>query len=81
MPRRWQPLVDLWVRLLAVLDCGLASVATIHIVRRKRDCRAAIGWVGLGWLAPLFGVAAYFALGINRIQREAVFLKQRGNVE
>lgn len=46
-------------------------VATSHVVVRKRDVRAAIGWVGLVWLVPIFGPLLYAAFGLNRIQRRA----------
>ena len=39
--------------------------------------RAAIGWVGLVWLAPLVGSIAYICLGVNRIQRKAMTLRVR----
>jgi hypothetical protein len=46
-------------------------VASGHAVLSKRDTRAAIGWVGVIWLAPLLGVLLYVWLGINRIERRA----------
>ena len=41
----------------------------------KRDVRAALGWVGFIWLAPVVGAAAYFVLGVNRIRRRAAALR------
>ena len=38
---------------IAIVDL----VASVHVVVRKRDVRAAIGWVGLIWLVP--GVGAF----------------------
>ncbi|RXF73223.1 cardiolipin synthase [Hansschlegelia zhihuaiae] len=38
---------------------------------RKRDVRAAIGWIGVAWLSPIFGAALYFAFGVNRVHRKA----------
>ncbi|MEX0717432.1 MAG: cardiolipin synthase [Planctomycetaceae bacterium] len=64
-----------WPHLLALLHVGLFLIATVHIVLRKRDVRAAIGWAGLVWLVPIFGSLAYFILGINRIQRQAIALR------
>lgn len=49
-------------------------VASAHVVTRKRDVRAAIGWMGLIWLAPGIGPLLYAALGLNRIQRRAGIL-------
>jgi cardiolipin synthase len=50
-------------------------VASSHVVLTKRDSRAAIGWVGIVWLAPFLGTILYFTFGINRIQRKARFLR------
>ncbi|GLK68392.1 phospholipase D-like domain-containing protein [Hansschlegelia plantiphila] len=49
----------------------VASVATIHALLNKRDVRAAIGWIGVTWLSPVFGALLYFAFGINRVHRKA----------
>ena len=59
---------------LAVLDVVVALVCSVHIVLRKRDVRAALGWIGIVWLAPLIGSFAYFGFGINRIERRAAQL-------
>ncbi|MCZ6605863.1 MAG: phospholipase D-like domain-containing protein, partial [Alphaproteobacteria bacterium] len=53
----------------------ISVVASAHIVLRKRDTRAAIGWVGVVWLAPFIGAMLYLMLGINRIQRRASRLR------
>ena len=49
----------------------LAAAVTIHVLLRKRDVYSAAGWIGLSWFAPFFGAAAYFILGVNRVQRRA----------
>ncbi|MDQ8170111.1 MAG: PLDc N-terminal domain-containing protein, partial [Gemmatimonadota bacterium] len=49
----------------------MSLVASLHAVLRKRDVRAAIGWVGLIWLAPWIGAIVYAAFGLNRIKRRA----------
>lgn len=64
----------IWAALVAIIDVALAMCVTIHAVLWKRDSRSVIAWVGLAWLAPLFGVCAYICLGINRIERKAVSL-------
>ena len=69
----WFDLV--WPTLAALLNFALAAGCTLHIVLRKRDVRAAIGWTGLVWLAPLLGSLLYFCFGINRIQRRATALQ------
>jgi cardiolipin synthase len=37
----------------------------------KKNVRAAIGWIGLIWFAPVIGIALYYLFGINRIKRRA----------
>ncbi|MFC1524630.1 cardiolipin synthase [Thermodesulfobacteriota bacterium] len=50
----------------------LATVWTaLHVVLKKNDTRAAIGWLGLVWFAPVLGVCLYWIFGVNRIQRRA----------
>lgn len=66
-----------WLVLSAAFNVIVALVASAHVVLNKRDTRAAISWVGLIWLTPLVGVALYFWLGINRIQRRARLLRSR----
>lgn len=70
-------LISSWHWLSGAAVLAADAVATLHIVLRKRDTRAAIGWVGLIWLAPLFGSALYLVFGINRIQRRARKLKRK----
>ncbi len=67
-------LAELWPALSAGLVLVLAVLATGHVLLRKRDVRAAIGWVGLIWLVPFVGVLLYSLLGINRIRRRAAAL-------
>src|SRR5512147_2906696 len=71
--------IDVWPLVLAVLATAIAGVASAHAILRKRDVRAAIGWVGLIWLAPFVGSALYGLFGINRISRRAseLHLQQR----
>ncbi len=57
--------------LLRPLRILLAAVVTLHVLRTKRDTGAAIGWIGLTWLAPLIGGFLYVTLGINRVRRLA----------
>ncbi|TLU74272.1 phospholipase D-like domain-containing protein [Lichenicoccus roseus] len=44
---------------------------TLHALRTKREIGAAIGWIGLSWLAPIFGGLLYLMFGINRVRRLA----------
>lgn len=66
-----------WPAVVAALAVTVAGVASAHAVLRKRDVRAAIGWVGMIWLVPFAGSALYGLLGINRIRRRASELKQQ----
>ena len=70
-----ETVLALWPLLLSILSVATATAATLHVVLRKRDSRAVIGWVGLVWLAPLVGSLVYVCFGINRIQRRAMALK------
>jgi cardiolipin synthase len=70
----WDWIYALWPWILAVANVCVATICTTHIVRKKRDVRAAIGWTGLVWLTPLVGGVLYYSFGINRIQRRAAAL-------
>ena len=48
-----------------------ACLVSLHVLLRKRDVPAAIGWIGIAWLAPAIGIVLYFGFGINRVQRRA----------
>lgn len=61
--------------LTSVIAIAASLVASGHAVLRKREVRAAIGWVGVIWLVPLFGALLYLVLGINRVRRQAVALR------
>ena len=52
----------------------MAILVSCHVALRKRNVRAAIGWIGLIWLVPLAGALLYFLLGINRISRTGASL-------
>jgi cardiolipin synthase len=64
-----------WPHIVAVLTVCVQLAAAGHCVLHKRDVRAAIGWVGLIWLAPLLGAGMYALFGINRIRRKARSLR------
>lgn len=53
------------------LDFAMAVAVTIHALMHKRDVPAAIGWIGVAWLAPIFGPLLYLGFGINRVNRRA----------
>ncbi len=57
--------------ILLPLHVVVAIWATIHLLLHKRDVGAALGWIGLVWLAPFTGGLLYVVLGINRVRRRA----------
>ena len=65
----------IWPWVLAGVHAVLTLVASAHVVLRKRDSRAAMGWVGIIWLTPIIGTLLYVMFGVNRIQRKAQTLR------
>jgi cardiolipin synthase A/B len=57
--------------LVGALHLLMAGAVTVHALINKRDVRAAIGWIGVAWLAPVFGALLYLGFGINRVRRRA----------
>src|SRR4029453_3166707 len=74
-----QPVAVAWPYIVAVVSVLLSLVAAGHALLHKRDSRAAMLWMGFIWLLPIFGSVLYFMLGVNRIKRQAIFL--RGDLE
>jgi cardiolipin synthase A/B len=68
-------LYDAYTIIAAILGVVLAILASGHVVLHKRDVRAALGWIGFIWLAPVIGAAAYVVFGVNRIRRRAQALR------
>lgn len=66
------PLIDNAViaSVLAVLLVVVPSLGTLHAILYKEKSRAAVGWIGVLWLAPILGASVYVVLGINRIDRK-----------
>jgi hypothetical protein len=62
---------DVWTVVTAVVSLAVSLVASGHAVMRKRDVRAALGWVAFIWLAPVVGALVCALLGVNRIRRRA----------
>jgi cardiolipin synthase A/B len=69
----WVSLALPWALWTLFLGGGLA--ATIHVLLYKRHTRAAIGWLGVIWLAPWIGASLYLFFGVNRIKRRAMALR------
>jgi len=58
--------------LLIVIYVLLAGTVTVHVLLTKSDVRAALGWIAVAWLSPVFGALLYFVFGINRVTRRAL---------
>ncbi|MCL7971731.1 MAG: phospholipase D-like domain-containing protein [marine benthic group bacterium] len=58
-----------WPYIAATLAFLLSLLVSAHILLHKREVRAAVGWIGLAWLAPVVGSLLYLVFGINRIKR------------
>ena len=50
---------------------ALAIAVSAHVLLNKREVAAATGWIGLAWIAPVWGALLYFMFGINRVVRRA----------
>lgn len=68
-------ILAVWTYIAAALSVTASLAASAHIVLKKQNLRAAIGWLGVVWLAPFLGGLLYLAFGINRIQRRAARLR------
>jgi cardiolipin synthase A/B len=62
---------EFWPHLLTGTYVLLMVIAASHVVMYKKDSRAAIGWIGLVVMVPIFGAVLYALFGINRLQRRA----------
>lgn len=58
-----------WPLVAAIAERLIAIGVSSHAVLKKRETRAAIGWVGLIWLTPIIGSMLYLCFGVNRLQR------------
>ena len=63
-----------WPHLVVGFGSLAALLASIHLLLRKRDSRAAALWIGLIWLLPVLGPMLYLVFGVNRIRRRALSL-------
>jgi cardiolipin synthase len=72
----WARAHEIWHLVFAGVALLLSLFASGHVVLYKRDSRAAIAWVGFVWLVPLLGAMLYFIFGINRLRRQAAFLRE-----
>ena len=60
--------------LFATIYVLIAAAVTAHVLLTKSDVRAALGWIAVAWLSPLFGGFLYYVFGINRVTRRALHL-------
>ncbi|MEJ2375354.1 MAG: phospholipase D-like domain-containing protein [Pseudolabrys sp.] len=51
---------------------AVAGIVTVHVLLTKSDVRAALGWVAVAWLSPIFGALLYLVFGVNRVTRRAL---------
>lgn len=72
---------ELWPHVATLLAVTLSVSTSFHAILRKRDTRAAVGWVALSWLVPFLGALLYLLLGINRINRRAKALRATTHLE
>jgi len=56
----------------AIIYVALALIVTVDVLLKKSDVRSALGWIGMVWLAPIFGSLLYYLFGINRVTRRAL---------
>lgn len=56
----------------------LGGIAAIHALLNKRDPRAAMGWLIVCLVIPVFGVIAYLLFGLNHISMVAKQWESRG---
>jgi cardiolipin synthase len=67
----WRDLLHVRADVTLAIGLVLAIFATLHILLTKREVASAVGWIGLIWFAPIFGVISYLVLGVNRVRRRA----------
>jgi cardiolipin synthase len=67
--------------LIAAFGLAVSLCVSIHVLLRKRVVGAAMAWIGLVWLSPVFGTALYLTFGINRVERRARKLKRRPSLQ
>jgi cardiolipin synthase len=66
-----------WAIFIGTLHLVFSIPTAIHVLLRKVDERAAIGWIGLVFLSPFLGSALYWMFGINRIKARAKLTKSK----
>ncbi|CAM5430902.1 cardiolipin synthase [Eoetvoesiella caeni] len=65
-------LQEYWPHLVFLVTVSASAAAAVHAAMTKNDVRAAISWVGVVIMSPLFGPFLYLIAGINRIRRDQI---------
>ncbi|NYT69304.1 cardiolipin synthase [Pusillimonas noertemannii] len=65
-------LQEYWPHFVFLFTLAAAATAAVHAAMNKTDVRAAIGWVGIILLSPLFGAFFYLIAGINRVRHDQI---------
>src|SRR5690606_7320455 len=59
---------EYWPHIIFAVSMIISATAATHAAMNKQDVRAAIAWVGVILLSPLFGSLVYLIAGINRVR-------------
>jgi cardiolipin synthase len=65
-----------WPHLVAAFSLSVGIAAAVHAAMNKNDVRAAIAWVGVILMSPLFGPFLYLVAGINRIRHDQMSVQR-----
>ncbi|MBX3247573.1 MAG: PLDc N-terminal domain-containing protein [Myxococcales bacterium] len=60
---------------LAILALASAVLVTLHALATRSEPRSTLSWIALAWLSPFIGVILYLLLGINRIRRRVLAMR------
>lgn len=77
MERFFSLFIEFWHEFVIGLHVVLSVWVTVHAALKKKNTRAALGWIGLVWLSPIFGAVLYYVFGINRVNRKALKLNKK----
>lgn len=65
-------LLAYWPHIVFLISLISGAAAATHAAMTKNDVRAAIGWVGVILMSPIFGPLFYLVAGINRVRRDRI---------
>ncbi len=72
--------LDLFLEVIGTLAYVVLTLGTAaHILLNKRDPRAAVGWIAVGFTLPFIGICLYWLFGVNRIRTRARGWQERGH--